>query len=227
MVLQLHDNLQSFHLNCYMWQPSRKAVYLCSTVEEKPFAGVVGAWTLVWKWCPHSLITCNHFTWTVKCGSPLGMQSTCVTLLKKSSPLVLLEPELWYENGALTPSNLQSFHLNFFMWQPFRKAVYLCSTVEEKLSSDVVGAWALVWKWSPHSLIACNRFTWTVKCGSSAEKESILVQHCWRKALRWCCCWSLSFGMKIVFHLNCSLRQICRKAVTCAALLKKSSPLVL
>ncbi len=99
------------------------------------------------------------------------------------------------------------------MWQPFRKAVYLCSTVEEKLSSAVVGAWTLVWKWCPQSLIACNRFTWTVKCGSSAEKESILVQHCWRKALRWCCCWSLSFGMKMVFHLNCSLRQLCRKAV--------------
>jgi hypothetical protein len=27
---------------------------------------------------------------------------TCAALLKKSYPLVLLEPELWYENGAIT-----------------------------------------------------------------------------------------------------------------------------
>ncbi len=160
-----------------MWQLCRKPSLLVQQCWR--IALFWCCWSLIFgmKMVQYSLISFHPFTWTVKCGSPLEMQSTCaallkksspllfldpklwqkmvfhlncslrssvekqstcVTLLKKSSPLVLLEPELWYENGALTPSNLQSFHLNFFMWQPCRKAVYTCAALLKKSSPLVL-----------------------------------------------------------------------------------------
>ncbi len=108
-------------------------VCLYFDIKKMTHFQLLDSWPLkVLRWClwnlsfgmkmVHSLPdTLQSFTWTVKCGSPLEKQSTCAALLKKSSPVVLLEPELWYENGTLPATYLQSFLLNCQMRQLCRK----------------------------------------------------------------------------------------------------------